>query len=120
MADMKNKADFGTSYNIGDKKAPSINAGSRLEPANSKDQGLFDFITKSSEDTKTTTTSLNDGMSRLYTVMENQKTSAASTEQTMKELVELVRVQLTKNDSMIEKLGQAVDINQRMLTNSYS
>lgn len=105
---------------IGDKKAPSINAGSRLESADSKDKGLFDFITKSSEDTKTTTASLNDGMSRLYTVMENQKTSAVNTEQTMKELVGIMRAQLAKNDSMIEKLSQTVDINQRILTNSYS
>jgi hypothetical protein len=105
---------------IGDKKAPSINAGSRLESADSKDKGLFDFITKSSEDTKSTTETLNDGMSRLYTVMENQKTSAVNTEQTMKELVGIMRAQLAKNDSMIEKLSQTVDINQRILTNSYS
>lgn len=52
-----------------------------------------------------------------------QKPPAAksdNTEQLLKEIKELMSSQMTKHDEMIDKLGQTVDINQRMLTNSYS
>ena len=105
---------------IGEKMTPGINAGAKLDSVDTKNQGLFDFMTKSSEDTKTTTASLNDGISRLYTVMENQTTSTASAEKSMQELVGLVRAQLSKHDDMINELRNNVSVNQRILTNSYS
>lgn len=105
---------------ITEQMTPGINAGAKLDPVTDKNQGLFDFITKNSEDTKTTTASLNDGLTKLYTVMENQKTSTASTDQNMKELVSLVRAQLSKHDDMINELRNNASINQRILTNSYS
>ena len=105
---------------IGEKMTPGINASAKLDSVDTKNQGLFDFMTKSSEDTKTTTASLNDGISRLYTVMENQTTSTASAEKSMQELVGLVRAQLSKHDDMINELRNNVSVNQRILTNSYS
>jgi hypothetical protein len=41
-------------------------------------------------------------------------------EQLLKELKEIMATQLAKQDEMISKLGENVDINQRLLTNSYS
>jgi hypothetical protein len=47
-------------------------------------------------------------------------TKPDNSEQLLKEIKELMSSQITKHDEMIDKLGQTVDINQRMLTNSYS
>lgn len=52
-----------------------------------------------------------------------QKPSAVKSdgnEQLLKEIKELMTSQLAKHDEMIDKLGETVDINQRLLTNSYS
>jgi hypothetical protein len=105
---------------ISEKMSPGINASAKLDSVDTKNQGLFDFMTKSSEDTKTTTASLNDGITRLYTVMENQTTSTANAEKSMQELVGLIRAQLSKHDDMINELRNNVSVNQRILTNSYS
>jgi len=45
---------------------------------------------------------------------------ADNSEQLLKELKEIMATQLTKQDEMIDKLSETVDINQRLLTNSYS
>jgi hypothetical protein len=47
-------------------------------------------------------------------------TNASNNDQLLKEIKELMSSQLAKHDEMIEKLGETVDINQRLLTNSYS
>ena len=52
-----------------------------------------------------------------------QKPPAAKSDnndQLLKEIKELMSSQLAKHDEMIDKLGETVDINQRLLTNSYS
>ena len=46
--------------------------------------------------------------------------SSDNNEQLLKEIKELMSSQLAKHDEMIDKLGETVDINQRLLTNSYS
>ena len=120
MANMQKKTDFGSSYNIGEKLSPVINASTKLDTVDTKNQGLFDFITKSSEDTKSTTASLNDGITRLYTIMENQTTSTTNAEKSMQEMVGLIRAQLSKHDDMINELRNNVSVNQKILTNSYS
>jgi CII-binding regulator of phage lambda lysogenization HflD len=120
MANMQKKTDFGSSYNIGEKLSPVINASTKLDSVDTKNQGLFDFITKSSEDTKSTTASLNDGITRLYTIMENQTTSTTNAEKSMQEMVGLIRAQLSKHDDMINELRNNVSVNQKILTNSYS
>jgi hypothetical protein len=47
-------------------------------------------------------------------------TRSDNSEQLLKELKEIMATQLAKQDEMISKLGENVDINQRLLTNSYS
>jgi hypothetical protein len=47
-------------------------------------------------------------------------TNASNNDQLLKEIKELMSSQLAKHDEMIDKLGETVDINQRLLTNSYS
>jgi len=105
---------------ISEKMSPGINASAKLDSVDTKNQGLFDFITKSSEDTKSTTASLNDGITRLYTIMENQTTSTTNAEKSMQEMVGLIRAQLSKHDDMINELRNNVSVNQKILTNSYS
>lgn len=53
---------------------------------------------------------------------QSKPTAAKSdgSEQLLKELKEIMATQLAKQDEMISKLGENVDINQRLLTNSYS
>ena len=105
---------------IMDKMAPSVNSGSMLQSGDTKNQELIDFLMKSKEDNKTSSKEVSDGLARVSAIMQSQAASSASTDSTMKELVGLIRAQLTKHDQMIEKLNQGVDINQRLLTNSYS
>jgi hypothetical protein len=81
---------------------------------------VSEAYTKLITEMKTDNTPLIDGLSGMSKILENQTAVTASTDQTMKELVGLIKAQLSKHDEMINELKNSVTINQRMLNHAYS
>jgi hypothetical protein len=120
MADMKTKTGFGSEF------GRPINQPSRgLDSSPNLDstklsKEVSEAYTKLVTEMKPDNTPLVDGLSGMSKILENQTAVTASTDQTMKELVGLIKAQLSKHDEMINELKNNVTINQRMLNHAYS